>query len=75
MTELLYSHSSVIEILKVPILMTVCISLIPIVILILKKKLPIEKSSKKEVRIVICKDNFIRLKIWSRLKLCEPYQP
>ncbi len=53
MTELLYSHSSVIEILKVPIIMMLCIILIPIAILILKRILPVEESSKKEIRVIV----------------------
>ncbi len=53
MTEILYSHSSVIEILKVPIIMIICIAFIPITILILKKILPIEESSKKEIKVTI----------------------
>ena len=51
--ELIYQHPSVIEILKVPIIIIICIILIPIAILIIKKILPVEESSKKEIRVTI----------------------
>jgi hypothetical protein len=52
MTELLYSHPSAFEILKVPILMTSIMVLAIVAILILKGKMHVEESPKKDVRII-----------------------